>query len=146
MLQLAKENARTVLPLLSRRRSSSLFVNIEAPQCQGGFPFFCRYGIAMTSNMVAVPWQQTCQLGSSTLFFCLTVLAAIVDARRTFDLFLQFGHIIGDGSHRSTSTSGLFGLCLGIGGSSSRLHVFPAPRTHRLRAGKIFAQASSSDL
>ena len=32
-------------------------------------PFFCRFGIAMTSNMVAVPQQQTCQLGSSTLFF-----------------------------------------------------------------------------
>ena len=31
--------------------------------------FFCRYGIAMTSNMVAVPRQQTCQLGSSMLFF-----------------------------------------------------------------------------
>ena len=31
--------------------------------------FFCRYGIAMTSNMVAVPRQRTYQLGSSTLFF-----------------------------------------------------------------------------
>ena len=31
--------------------------------------FFCRYGIAMTSNMVAVPRQQTCQLGSSMLLF-----------------------------------------------------------------------------
>ena len=34
----------------------------------------------MTSNMVAVTRQQTCQLGSSMLFFCLTLLAAVVDA------------------------------------------------------------------
>ena len=81
-------------------------------------------------------------------FFCLTVdlLAAVVDARRTVDLFSQFGHIVGDGNHRSTCASGRFGLCLGIGGSSNRFHVFPAPRTHRLRAGKNFAQAFSSAL
>ena len=79
-------------------------------------------------------------------FFCLTVLAAVVDARRTVDLISKFGHIVGDGNHRSTCTSGRFGLCLGIGGSRSRFLAFPAPRTHLLRAGKIFAQASSSDL
>ena len=78
-----------------------------------------------------------CQLDPACFLFCLTVLAVVVDARRTVDLFSQFGHIVGDGNHRSTFTSGVFGLCLGIGGSSSRLHVFPAPRTHRLRAGKI---------
>ena len=78
--------------------------------------FFCRYGIAMTSNMVAVPQQQTCQLGSSMLFFCLTLLAAVVDERRTVDLFSHFCHIVDGGNHRSTCTSGLFGLCLCIGG------------------------------
>ena len=81
--------------------------------------FFCRYGIAMTSNMVAVyiRTQQTCQLGSSMLFFsCLTLLAAVVDERRTGDLFSHFCHIVDDGNHRSTCTSGLFGLCLCIGG------------------------------
>ena len=107
---------------------------------------FCRYGIAMTSNMVAVPrsrhmpaWIQ------HTFFVChsLTVLAAVVDARRTVDLFSHwFGHIVGDSNHRSTCTSGLFGLCLGIGGPSSRFLVFPAPRWYCLRAGKVFAQAS----
>ena len=70
----------------------------------------------MTSNMVAVPRQQTCQLGSSMFFFCLTLLAAVVDERRTVDLFSHFCHIIDGGNHRSTCTSGLFGLCLCIGG------------------------------
>ena len=59
--------------------------------------------------------QQTCQLGSSMLF-CLTLLAAVVDERRTVDLFSHFCHIVDDGNHRSTCTSGLFGLCLCIGG------------------------------
>ena len=40
--------------------------------------FFCRYGIAMTSNMVAVPRQQTCQLGSSMLFFVLLYLRPLL--------------------------------------------------------------------
>ena len=77
-------------------------------------PFF----VAMTSNrmMVAVPRQQTCQLGSSMLFFCLTLLASVVDERRTVDLFSHFCHIVDDGNHRSTCTCGLFGLCLCIGG------------------------------
>ena len=61
---------------------------------------------------------QTCQLGSSMLFFffCLTLLASVVDARRTVDLFSHFGHIVDEGDHRSTCISGLFGLCLCIGG------------------------------
>ena len=45
-----------------------------------------------------------------------TVLAAVVDERRTVDLFSHFCHIVDDGNHRSTCTSGLFGLCLCIGG------------------------------
>ena len=49
-------------------------------------------------------------------FFCLTLLAAVVDERRTVDLFSHFCHIVDDGNHRSTCTSGLFGLCLCIGG------------------------------
>ena len=76
--------------------------------------------------------------------FCLTALEAVVDARRTVDLFSWFGHIVSDGNYRSTCTSGLFCLCLG--GSSSQILVFPAPHRHHLRAQKIFAQASSSDL
>ena len=47
-------------------------------------------------------------------FFCLAVRAAVVDARRTVDLFSQFVHIVSDGNHRSTCTSGLFCLFLGI--------------------------------
>ena len=61
-------------------------------------------------------------------FFCLTVLAVVVDARRTVDLFSQFGYIVGDGNHRSTCTGGLFGLCLAIGGSSCRFLVFDSLR------------------
>ena len=49
-------------------------------------------------------------------FFCLTLLAAVVDARRTVDLFSHFCHIVDDGNHRSTCTCGLFGLCLCFGG------------------------------
>ena len=90
--------------------------------------------------------QQTCQLGSSMLFFCLTLLATVVDERRTVDLFSHFCHIVDDGHRRSTCTSGLFGLCLCIGGFCSRFLVCHAHRRHRLRAGKIFAQASSSGL
>ena len=41
-------------------------------------------------------------LDPARFFFCLTVLAAVVDVRRTVDLFSQFGHIVGDGNHRST--------------------------------------------
>ena len=63
--------------------------------------------------MVAVPRQQTCQLGSSMLFFCLPLLATVVDERRTVDLFSHFCHIVDDGNRRSTCTSG---LCLCIGG------------------------------
>ena len=90
---------------------------------------FCRYGIAMTSNMVAVPRQQTCQLGSSMLFFCLTLLVAVVDARRIVDLFSHFCHIVDDGNHRSTCTSGLFGLCLCFGGLQSISCLPCAPQT-----------------
>ena len=53
---------------------------------------------------------------SMLFFFCLTLLAAVVDERRTVDLFSHFCHIVDDGNHRSTCTSGLFGLCLCIGG------------------------------
>ena len=49
-------------------------------------------------------------------FFCLTLLAAVVNERRTVDLFSHFCHIVDDGNHRSTCTGGLFGLCLCIGG------------------------------
>ena len=66
------------------------------------FPFFCRYGIAMTSSMVAVPRQTSVPAWIQHAFFCLTVLAAVVDARRTVDLFSQVDHIVGDGNHRST--------------------------------------------
>ena len=51
----------------------------------------------------------------ASFFFCLTLLAAVVDERRTVDLFSHFCHIVDDG-HRSTCTSGLFGLCLCVGG------------------------------
>ena len=99
-------------------------------------PFFCRYGFAMTSNLVAVPRQQTCQLGSSMLS-CLTLLAAVVDARRTVDLFSHFCHIVDDGNHRSTSTCGLFGLCLCFGSFAVDLLSALHPADIACEAGKF---------
>ena len=65
-------------------------------------------GCATAADMPA--WIQ------HAFFLCLTLLAAVVDERRTVDLFSQFCHIVDDGNHRSTCTSGLFGLCFCIGG------------------------------
>ena len=93
---------------------------------------FCRYGIAMTSSMVVVPQQQICRHAAWILhaFFCLTLLAAVVDARRTVDLFSHFCHIIDDDNHRSTCTGGLFGLCACIGGFAVDFSCLPcAPQT-----------------
>ena len=127
MLQLAKtrhaKERNDRFPLLSRRHSSFLFINIEAPQKPWTS---CCYGLAVTSNMVAVPRSRHASWTQQAFFFCLTVLAAVVDAERTADVFSQFGHIVGDGNHRSIRTcfSGLFGLYLGIRGSgSNRFHI-----------------------
>ena len=74
---------------------------------------------------MALLWHQTwwlyhgsrhASLDPACFFFCLTLLADVVDERRTVDLFSHFCHIVDDGNHRSTCTSGLFGLCLCIGG------------------------------
>ena len=48
--------------------------------------------------------------------FFLSHSCGVVDERRTVDLFSHSCHIVDDGNHRSTCTSGLFGLCLCIGG------------------------------
>ena len=53
--------------------------------------------------MVAVQRSRYASLDTAR-FFCLSVLAAVVEARKTVDLFSQFGHIVSDGNHLSTCT------------------------------------------
>ena len=81
-------------------------------------------------------------------FCCVSALLAVVDAQRTVDLFLQFGHIVGDvdGNHRNTCTSAfsVFALALEVPAVDFMSSLRPAHIACEPR--KISAQASSSDL
>ena len=109
--------------------------------------FFCRHGIAMTSNMVAVPRQQTCQLGSSPAcyFFVSLYLWPLLTNEELSICSRTFV------TSSMTATIEVLVLVVFLVFASvlevlQSILVCPAPRRHRLRAGKIFAQASSSGL
>ena len=84
MLQLAKDLEIFRLTRHAKERKDRSFTSFSPPfelflrqhRSSTALPrrlsFFCRYGIAMTSNMVAVP-QQTCQLGYPACFFFVSL-------------------------------------------------------------------------